>query len=116
MVGNEIQFLSWEEFKQMAPSILQLEITRLGALIDASEDATDFRNALVKARYELKQFIACLPQTEKTQIAAICASHLQVALLNVTLANTSRDAATTDTLQYVIDRLTYVLERIQWIY
>ena len=26
---NEIQFLSWDKFKGMAPSIIQLEITRL---------------------------------------------------------------------------------------
>ncbi len=116
MVENEIQFLSWEEFRQMAPSILGLEVTRLGTLIDAARGATDFRNALVKARFEVKRFIACVQDVEKETIEAACAPHLQTALLNVSLVNTNRDEATTATLNYVIVRLKYVNDRIALIY
>ena len=116
MVENEIQFLSWEEFRQMAPSILQLEVTRLGGLIDAAGSATDFRNALVKARFEVKRFIACMQEAEKETIDAACALHLQTALLNVSLVNTGRDEKTTATLDYIIDRLKYVNDRIAFIY
>ena len=116
MVENELQFLSWTEFRQMAPSILQLEVTRLGTLIDASGGATDFRNALVKARFEVKQFIACVQQAEKETVEEVCAPHLQAALLNVSLVNTNRDEETTATLHYVIDRLKYVNDRIALIY
>ena len=115
MVENEIQFLSWGEFRQMAPSILQLEVTRLSTVIEAQRDVPNFHNALVKTRYELKHFMTCLQHTTKEQIDS-CAPHLQIALLNVTLANTDRDEATTHTLAYIIDRLTYVLERIPLIY
>ena len=100
----------------MAPSILQLEVTRLGTLIDASGEATDFRNVLVKARFEVKQFIACVQQAEKEVVEEACAPHLQAALLNVTLVNTNRDEKTTATLNYVIDRLKYVNDRIALIY
>ena len=112
---NELQFLSWNKFRQMAPSILQLEVTRLGTLIDASGSATDFRNALVKARFEVKQFIACLQQAEKENVEA-CAPHLQTALLNVSLVHAHRDEAMAARLNYVIDRLKYVNDRIALIY
>ena len=116
MVENEIQFLSWEEFRQMVPSILGLEVTRLGTLIDAAGTATEFRNALVKARFEVKRFIACVQAAEKTTVQDTCALHLQTALLNVSLVNAKRDEATTATLDYIIDRLTYVNDRIALIY
>ncbi len=116
MVENEIQFLSWTEFRQMAPSILQLEVTRLGTLIDASAGTTDFRNALVKARFEVKQFIACVQQAEQETVEEACAPHLQAALLNVSLVNTNRDEETTATLNYLLDRLKYVHDRIPLIY
>ena len=115
MVENEIQFLSWEEFRQMTPSILQLEVTRLGTLIDAA-GATDYRNALVKARYEIKRFIACVRDAEKETVAEGCAPHLQTALLNVSLVNVNLDEKTTATLDYVMDRLKYVNDRIALIY
>ena len=116
MVENEIQFLSWTEFRQMAPSILQLEVTRLGTVIDASGGATDFRNALVKARFEVKQFIACVQQAEQETVEQVCALHLQAALLNVSLVNTNLNEAMTATLDYVTDRLKYVNDRIALIY
>ena len=115
MVENEIQFLSWDEFRQMAPSILQLEVTRLGTLIDAA-GATDFRNALVKARFEVKRFIACVQDAEKETVEDGCAAHLQTALLNVSLVNANLDEKTTATLHYIIDRLKYVNDRIALIY
>ena len=113
---NELQFLSWNEFRQMAPSILQLEVTRLGTLIDTSGKATDFRNALVKARFEVKRFVACLEQADKETVEDACAAHLQAALLNVSLVHTNRDEATAARLDYVIDRLKYVNDRIALIY
>ena len=116
MVENEIQFLSWEEFQQMVPSILQLEVTRLGTLIDAAGTATDYRNALVKARFEVKRFIACVQAAEKETVEDSCALHLQTALLNVSLVKTGRDEKTTAVLDYIIDRLTYVNDRIAFIY
>ena len=116
MVENEIQFLSWQEFRQMAPSILRLEVTRLGTLIDAAGTATDFRNALVKARYEVRQFIGCVQEAEQETVAETCAPHLQAALLSVSLIDIDPDGETAATLAYVIDRLKYVNDRIGLIY
>ena len=115
MVENEIQFLRWSEFRQMAPTILRLEIDRLGPLIDTAAD-TDFRNTLVKARFALTQFVACVEAAEKDSVEATCAPHLRTALLAVSLVQAEHDAATTATLAYVIDRLRYVNARIGLIY
>lgn len=116
MVENEIQFLSWKEFRQMAPSILRLEVTRLGGLIDATPpEALDVRNALVKARFEVQQFVACLENAEKAYAKA-CASHLQTALLNVSIVNTNPNAEEATTLNYIADRLGYVSDRLALIY
>lgn len=115
MVENEIQYLRWSEFRQMAPTILRLEIDRLGALIDAADDA-DFRNALVKARFELKQFVACVASAERDTVEATCAPPLQAALLAVTLVHPTDAAPTTATLAYIIDRLRYVHDRLALIY
>ena len=83
MVENELPFLRWDEFRQMAPTILQLEITRLGTLIDAAGHDTDFRNALVKARYEVKRFVACVQKTDRATVEHVCAPHLQAALFGL---------------------------------
>jgi hypothetical protein len=116
MVENEIQFLSWKEFRQMAPSILRLEITRLGELIDAAPpDALDVRNALVKARFEVQRFVACLENAEKESVDA-CASHLQTALLALSFDEQALDPASRQTCAYILDRLTYVLNRIALVY
>ena len=63
---NELQFLSWTEFKQMAPSILQLEVTRLGKVMHDQIDDTDFHNSLVRARFSLRQFIGGIQHAEST--------------------------------------------------
>ncbi len=116
MVENELPFLRWSEFRQMAPSILRLEVTRLGTLIDAAPEATDFRNLLVKARYELKRFIACVQEADRETLADACAPHLEAALLNVSLAHTNLDEETATTLRYVADRLQHVNERLALVY
>ena len=115
MVENELQFLSREEFRQMAPAILRLEVDRLGALIDAAE-TTDYRNALVKARYELRRFIACVQETEPGNVEETCAPRLEAALLAVSFASAPPDERTARTLGYVADRLRYVHDRLRLLY
>lgn len=116
MVENEIQFLSWKEFRQMAPSILQLEISRLDGLRASAGGDWDFHNVLTKARYELTQFVACLEAAQKETVAEACAPHLHAATLALAAIHDGRDEATTATLAYVIDRLRYLSDRIGLIY
>jgi len=113
---NEIQWLSWGEFKQMAPSILQLEITRLGKLIEECEPDTVFHNNLVHTRFALKQFIDCLGSAKKDTFADTCAGYLSAAIAGMSFALQELDDETAKTCAYVLDRLNYVYYRIGLIY
>lgn len=113
---NELQFVSWSEFKQMVPTILQLEVTRIGQLIELSRGNVDFHNALVGSRYALRQFIASVPDACQETIAETCAPHLRAAILNFPPPPDNLDARAKETCRYVLDRLKYVNNRIDLIY
>jgi len=113
---NELQFLSWGEFRQMAPSILQLEVTRLGKLMEGLVPGTDFHTSLVRARFALRRFIACIEHTEKDNVEARCGEHLRSAIMNISLQPEDLDDESRFTCSYVLDRLNYVLQRIRLIY
>jgi hypothetical protein len=113
---NEIQFLSWSEFRQMTPSILQLEVTRLGGIIEEIHDDTEFHNSLVRARFALQRFIACVKETRKDTLEDSCVEHLRAAIMNASIQPEGLDEHTRTTLAYVIDRLNYVHDRIRLIY
>ncbi len=113
---NELQYLSWSEFKQTAPAILQLEITRLGKIIQAFPGDTGFHNSLVRARFALKQFIEDLEQAKTDSPPVACAEHLRVAIMNISFQPEGLDAQTKETCRYIFDRLSYVYHRIGHIY
>ena len=110
MVENELQYVPWSQFRQMVPSILGLEVVRLSRCIDQADMQTDSRNELVQVRYNLRQFIACVEQASKDAVSA-CIPHLEAALLQM-LPSAGRQPE----LDYVIDRLTYIQDRIPYIY
>lgn len=116
MGWNELQFLSWSAFRQMAPSIVQLEINRLSKLMRTLHRPGDYYNAIVRARFELKQFVACVERTEKDMIETTCAPHLRAAAVNISFEPDGLDAATKATCDYVLDRLNYILDSIRLIY
>jgi hypothetical protein len=115
MVENELQFLSWAEFRQMAPPILRLEVSRLDGLIQASHDP-DVRNALVKTRFALQQFITGLGRAEKTTLEACCTQHLRTALLNLAFAQAVPEAAAAQILHAMAGRLHGLYRRIALLY
>jgi len=98
----------------MAPSILTLEISRLADLI-ASADEMEFRNALVKSRYELQAFIADLEASSATA-DSVEMEHLQAAILNLPVGYPDVSAEKAATLAYILDRLEYVHNRIRFVY
>lgn len=116
MVENELQFVGWKEFQQMVPSIVQLEISRLGRVIETVREDTERCNALVKARFELKQYVACLQEADKATLEDTCAPHLEVALLTISVQTNVSDDPTTETLRYIADRLHHVHDRMELIY
>jgi hypothetical protein len=113
---NELQFLSWGEFKQMAPSILQLEVTRLGKLMQTFPGGTDFHNSLVRTRFALRRFIACIEHAEKDTVGDKCGEHLRAAIMNLSLQPEELDGESRETCSYILDRLNYTLQRIRLIY
>lgn len=112
MVENEIQYLSWKEFQQMTPSILALEITRLAGILEKQGLAIEQRNALVRARFELRRFVECVARARPKEVSG-CSRHLASAILATALVHGEMDSAE---LSYVMDRLNYVQERMAYIY
>ena len=113
---NELQFVSWSEFQRMAPSIIQLEITRLGTMIESFRQDTGVHNGLVEARFALMQFVSCLREIGQAQAEPACAPHLRTALLALSFLQEDRDPRTAETLAYTLDRIRYVYDRISMIY
>jgi hypothetical protein len=113
---NEVQFLSWTECREMAPSILQLEITRLGTLLAAPAGHGEIRNSLVRARFEIQEFVSRLEQTTREMVEAACLPHLQVAIVSLSVLPDDIDEQTRATCGYVLDRLQYVHHRIRLLY
>lgn len=113
---NELDFLSWEAFRRMAPAVLGLEIARLERLMAAPLPALDVRNALVRSRFELQVLLRSLAETDRTAFVHTGLPHLEAAALNLPLAHPGLDPATRDTLTYVLDRLTYLHHRIRLLY
>ena len=113
---NEIEFLSWKAFKQMAPSIIQLEISRIGAIINNPKTHIDFRNVLVRARFELKRFQECLHQAAGPPLRVSCVVHLRTAIMCLSISNQIQDKKTGATLKYICDRLNSVMKRIDLIF
>ncbi len=113
---NELQFLSWSEFQAMAPSIVQLEITRLAKAIPRVRENTDFCNSLVRARFALTRFVACVENAEKDSVEKSCSPHLHTAIMNVSFQPDHLDKQTKATCNYVLDRLEYIYDRIRLIY
>lgn len=115
MVENELQFVGWEKFRQMVPSIVQLEMSRLERVIEQIRDEPDRCNAVVKARFELKQFVTCLQEAEKSELEDTCAPHLEAALLTLSMTPDAQDDVG-ETLRYVADRMEHVHDRMKMIY
>lgn len=111
---NELQYISWNEFKKMAPPVIKLEINRIGKLIDQVQSGSGFYNALIKARYELNQFVGCLEKTSSPPLPDSCTEHLRKAILNLSLEDADEDIS--KTIHYILNRLNYVHNRVGMIY
>lgn len=107
MVENEVQYIPVEQFRQMVPPILGLEVRRLSRWIATQDPDSDLRNQVVKIRYELSRFIACM---EESNDLSSCEPFLDAALLNAAMLSDRSE------MEYVIDRLRYVRDRIPYTY
>lgn len=110
---NELQFLRADNFRQMAPPILRLEVDRLGRLIEALAADLEARNALVRARFALARFIDDLDGGAPGEAAA---AQLEAALMNLALPDARLEAGQRDVLRYVADRIRTVHDRLPLLY
>jgi hypothetical protein len=113
---NELQFVSWNEFRRMAPSILQLEITRMDGLLPALGANTNSYNDVVRARFCLRQFVSCLESAARESLEPACAAHLHNAILSLSLLPGDLDAQAVKTWRYILDRLNDVNRRLPLVY
>lgn len=113
---NEIQFLSWDKFKGMTPSIVQLEITRITKLMRMGSLNLEDHNALVRVRYALKQFIACLETAEKDTMEDTCGPFVTQALMNMPAPESIMDVEAAKTLAYIVERIQDLHQRIPLVY
>ncbi len=111
---NELEFLSWKEFKQMGPSILQLEATRLEKLMRGAEDDLEAYNTYVKARFELKKFISCLETAKSEKLPESSLTHIRDAISSLSHVRPKSHAP--ETVDYILDRLNYIFHRSGLVY
>lgn len=114
MVENEVQFLSWDEFRRMGPSILRLEISRLERLTRVSCPDSELYNALVMARFELSRLVSVLDRTEAP--VEHCADHLRKALLSLSFASAEGEDEVSEALHPILSRLHYLHHRMELVY
>ncbi len=100
----------------MAPSILQLEVTRLGRMLRDYDLELEVHNAFVKGRYELKKFVEELPGIEDKKIARESIEPLGNAIMAVSIEHESIQGDVAEIQAYILDRLNDVYDRIQLVY
>ena len=116
MPWNELEFVSWRQFHTMAPSILRLEISRLGDLIRRSGANLDLRNALVRSRYQLLSFLVEIDKCDDGQLSSEAKERLEAAIVNLPLDLAESESEFHSSLRYILDRLRTVQKRIDFIY
>ena len=113
---NEIQYLSWDKFKGMTPAIVQLEISRISRLLRAGELQLEDHNALVRVRFALKQFLVCLDTAQKEMLQEQCGPYVDQALINMPAPAPRFGVETAKTLEYIVDRIKDIHQRIPLVY
>ena len=100
----------------MAPSILQLEVTRLGRMMRDYDLELEVHNAFVKGRYELKKFVQILPELADKDIAQESIEPLGNAIMAVSFEHESIKGDVAEIQAYILDRLNDVYNRIKLVY
>ncbi len=113
---NELAFMRWNDFRKMAPSILKLEIRRLTQLIQRPDQDTELHNALVRARFEVKTLVQELENSETRMEPDQYTSRLSRAVLSLSGIRHLCDAETGEIIDYILDRLNDIYNRLKLIY
>ena len=109
---NELHFVERDEFIQMAPTVVQLEITRLTKILGGLEIGSDNYNSIVAARFQLRQFLNDLTVAADHSDSHLSVDRLNIAIMCISAVSSSVDTDTCDLLIYVADRLGYILSQM----
>ncbi len=109
---NEIHFVDRDEFLQMAPALVQLEITRLSEMLADLEPGSDVYTAVVATRYHLTELLKALSVKNAEGWQTISAEHLHAAILCLSVPEDTINEKIQETLVYVADRLGYILLQV----
>lgn len=109
---NEIHFVDREEFLQMAPAIVQLEITRLSEMLAGLEPGSDVFTAVVATRYQLKEFLSELA-SERKKKHTFSTDRVSAAILCLGASENCTEQSVKNSLVYVADRLGYILAQMK---
>jgi hypothetical protein len=110
---NELHFLDRQEFLQMAPTIVQMELSRLTGIAEALEPGSAEHTAVVSARHQLRLFQDAFPAASDAVQAMPPVERLEAAILCLSTDESRVDAVTYESLIYVADRLGYIASQMR---
>jgi hypothetical protein len=113
---NELEFTNWKDFKRMAPSIIQLEISRLGKIINSLSTPDDMHNLLVKARFDLIGFRETISHSQNRKITESELSKLFSALVFISSASERCTDKLKGKMEYISNRLNDLIAKCQMLY
>ncbi len=113
---NELHFINREEFANMAPTVLQLEVSRLTRLLPSFELGSDAYNSVIAARKGVAHLQTLIQEEMDETRVKECALELESAILCLSVSDRKTDPNSRRVLVYVADRLVYILGQLKHLY
>ena len=113
---NELHFINREEFASMAPSVLQLEVSRLTRLLPSFELGSDAYNSVIAARKSVAYLQSYIQEEMDEARVKECSLELESAILCLSVSDRKTDPNSRRVLVYVADRLVYILGQLKHLY
>ncbi len=113
---NEVHFVNREEFATMAPTVLQLEVSRLTKLLPEFDLGSDTYNSIIAARRKVESLQFSIKNEMNPDEVESCAADLESSIMCVSAADSDADADSSRVLVYVADRLVYILGQLRHLY
>lgn len=110
---NEVHFVGIVDFAHNAPSVLNLEIARLDdALLRVKFGSLDY-NEIISVRYHLTTLVKQIKILTSTGIPDGLFELMEVVILNLSVASVSISSDVSKELDYVANRLDYILAQMR---
>jgi len=100
----------------MAPSVLQLEVSRLTRLLPSFELGSDAYNSVIAARKSVAYLQSYIQEEMDEARVKECSLELESAILCLSVSDRKTDPNSRRVLVYVADRLVYILGQLKHLY